>query len=298
MSAVIAAVRQQSGRPAVTYRQAGDRYVLAEYGDAELDLRLNFFAIGVLTGLADDPPPGFVEAAPGLRSILIRFDPAVADRDAVVEHLQVVHDRQPEVSALTLPGRRVELPIAFDDSATRQAVHRYATTIRADAPYTEGGSNIAYVVEQNGLAGPGELYEAILGTEWWAAFTGFAPGLPFLFPLSGSTLSVPKYNPTRAWTPEGAVGIGGPCVAVYPVDSPGSYQLFGRTLPIYDLLGRNRAFRDDPFLIRAGDRVRFTRVDEDDLLRARRQVLDDSYSYRVEDAPFSVADYVAWRGNR
>lgn len=295
MDAVIATVPETAGRPSVTYRQAGDRYVLAEYGAAELDLRLNFFVVGLLTGLARDRPAWLADAAPGLRSILLRYDPAVAHRDTVVERLQALYDAQPEVSALTLPSRRIELPIAFDDSATRQAVHRYATTIRTDAAYTEGGTNIGYLVTQNGLAGPEQLYGAILGTEWWTAFTGFAPGLPFLFPLREPTLSVPKYNPTRAWTPEGAVGMGGPCVAIYPVDSPGSYQLFGRTLPVYDLLGRNRAFHSEPFLIRAGDRVRFTRVGEEELSELRRRVFDDRYTYRIEDAPFSVSEYLARR---
>ena len=87
-----------------------------------------------------------------------------------------------------------------------------------------------------------------------------------MFPIDPRMeITVPKYNPTRTWTAEGAVGIGGPCVAIYPVESPGGYQLFGRTLPIYDMQGRNAAFRDDPLLIRPGDRVQFTVVDEAEL---------------------------------
>ncbi|MFC4004956.1 allophanate hydrolase subunit 1 [Prauserella oleivorans] len=296
MSVVLDRTPAVEGRPAATYRQAGEEYVLVEYADGtELDLRLNFVVVGMLGALTTAPPPGFVEAAPGLRSILIRYDPAATSREALLHHLRDLHGRQPEIAGLTVPSRRIVLPIAFDDSATAEAVRRYVTTIRPDAPYARDGTNIDYIAEQNGLADREELYEAILGTEWWTAFTGFAPGLPFLFSLREPTLSVPKYNPTRAWTPEGAVGIGGPCVAIYPVDSPGSYQLFGRTVPIYDLLGRHELFRDDPFLIRAGDRVRFTRVTEEELLRARRQAFDGRYAYRVEDAPFVVADYLAGR---
>ncbi|ASR33878.1 hypothetical protein BAY61_01485 [Prauserella marina] len=295
MSTVIERVDGKGGRPSATYRQAGEQYVLVEYGEHELDLRLNFFVVGALGALTDDPPPGFAEAAAGLRSILVRFDQGQANRAEVVAHLVALHERQPEISELTVPSRRVVLPIAFDDSATRKAVHRYVTTIRGDAPYTGEDGNIGYLVEQNGLSGPEALYEAILGTEWWAAFNGFSPGLPFLFSLSGPALSAPKYNPTRAWTPSGAVGIGGPCVAIYPVDSPGSFQLFGRTLPVYDPLGSNEVFVRDPFLLRAGDRVVFTRVDEEELLAARRSVFDGSYGYRVEDAPLTIADYLGSR---
>ncbi|WP_160148709.1 5-oxoprolinase subunit B family protein [Amycolatopsis alkalitolerans] len=276
----------------VSYRPAGDRYVLVEYGEAELDLRLNFFVVRAFTGLTADPPPGFVEAAPGFRSILVHFDPARTSRAALLDHLAAVHERQPEVSSLVLPSRRISLPIAFDDSATRRAVKLYAATIRA-APYTEGGSNIDYIVAQNGLPDRESLYAKLLGTEWWTAFTGFAPGLPFTFSLRAPTeLSVPKYNPTRAWTPEGAVGMGGPCLAVFPVDSLGSYQLVGRTVPIFDALARNDVFAESPFLVRAGDRLRFFRVSEHELTEIRRQVLENRYRYDVVEEPFAVAGYL------
>jgi urea carboxylase len=276
----------------LTYRPAGDRHLLVEYGAAEPDLRLNFFVVAALAGLTGDPPPGFVEAAPGFRSILIHYDPARTTRTALLDHLAARHERQPDISSLILPSRRITLPIAFDDSATRRAVELYAATIRA-APYTEGGNNIDYVVAQNGLPGREALYDRILDGEWWTAFTGFAPGLPFTFSLRAPTgLSVPKYNPSRAWTPEGAVGLGGPCLAVFPVESPGSYQLVGRTVPIFDVLARNDVFAGTPFLVRPGDRLRFVRVDEAGLTEIRRLVLRNRYTYQVEDAPFSVAGYL------
>ncbi|GAB2985882.1 carboxyltransferase domain-containing protein [Amycolatopsis acidiphila] len=276
----------------VSYCPAGDRYVLVEYGDAELDLRLNFFVVRALAGLTADPPPGFVEAAPGFRSILVHFDPARTSRAALLDHLAAVHELQPDVSSLVLPSRRISLPIAFDDSATRRAVELYAATIRA-ALYTEGGSNIDYIVAQNGLPDREALYDKVLGSEWWTAFTGFSPGLPFTFSLRAPTeLSVPKYNPTRAWTPEGAVGMGGPCLAVFPVESPGSYQLIGRTVPIFDALAHNDVFAASPFLVRAGDRLRFFRVEEDELTEIRRLVLENRYRYEIAEEPFSVAGHL------
>lgn len=283
------------GWPAVSYRPAGDRSVLVEYGAPRFDLRLNFFVQHMLRALTAAAPPGLVDAAPGLRSVLVRFDPARTGRDALVARLRELHDRQPGPAGLTLPSRRVVLPLAFDDSRTREAVHRYATTVRQDAPNTRGGNNVDYIVAQNALPDREALYAAVLETEWWTAFTGFAPGLPFTFPLHArarAPLSVPKYNPTRAWTPEGAVGLGGPCLAVYPMQAPGSFQLLGRTLPIYDLLARNRVFHGDPFLLRAGDRVCFTRVEEAELLRLREQALEDRYTYRIEDAPLAVTDHL------
>jgi allophanate hydrolase subunit 1 len=135
----------------------------------------------------------------------------------------------------------------------------------------------------------------VLATEQWSAFIGFFPGLPFMFPLDPrETVFVPKYNPTRTWTPEGALGIGGPCFAIYPVESAGGYQLVGRTLPIYDLRGRNAAFRENPLLLRAGDRVRFHRVDEDELLGLFKDVHANRYRYRIEEGTFDVGAYLEW----
>lgn len=291
--AVVAATEPSGERPAITYRQAGDRCVLVEYGEHELDLRLNFLVVAVFGKLLDEPPPGFVEAAPGLRSMVVTFDADEVSRDRLLESLQLVHERLPAISSLTIPSRIITLPIAFDDSSSRGAVERYVATIRHDAPNALGGNNIDYIVQCNGLSGREELYSAVTDVSWWAAFTGFFPGLPFLFPLDPRReIFAPKYNPTRAWTAEGAVGIGGACVAIYPVESPGSYQLFGRTVPIYDVHGRHARFRHDPFLIRPGDRVRFVRVSETELLNARRQIFDNRYDYRIEESPFVVADHL------
>ena len=288
-SAVIDQRPAHDSKPAVTYRHAGDRYLMVEYGEMVLDMTLNFFVQAVDRLVREAGIEGLIETSPGFRSMLVGHDAAVLSRGDLIARLDDIHDAVPDQSQLTIPSRLITLPITFDDSQSRDAVERYLRITRADAPNAEGGNNIDYIVRYNGLPDREALYEEILGTEWWNAFTGFFPGLPFMFPLdTRREIFAPKYNPTRLWTAEGAVGIGGPCVAIYPVESPGGYQLFGRTIPIYDIRGRNAAFRDDPILIKPADRVRFERVDEDELLAAFAGVHGDRYRYRIEDAPFSV----------
>jgi allophanate hydrolase subunit 1 len=294
-SAVIARQPAQDGRPAIAYRYAGDRAVLVEYGEMEFDLTLNFFMLAVDAALRADRPEGMLETAPGFRSILVLYDPAVLATSELVDYLQHLHDSLKDEQGMTIPSRLVHMPVAFDDSTSRDAVERYLRTIRKDAPNAEGGTNIDYIVRYNGFQNREELYAAVLGSEQWAAFMGFFPGLPFMFPLDPrETVFVPKYNPTRTWTAEGAVGVGGPCIAIYPVESAGGYQLFGRTIPIYDIRQRNAAFRDNPLLLRPGDRIQFHRVDEDELLQAFEAVHADGYRYRIEDSPFDLAAYLDW----
>lgn len=69
-------------------------------------------------------------------------------------------------------------------------------------------------------------------------------------------LVVPKYNPARTFTPEGAVGIGGSYMCIYPMQSPGGYQLVGQTLPIWNTFGRAGPFTPQkPWLLRMFDQA-------------------------------------------
>ena len=233
VSPVIAQQPAQDGKPGITYRQAGERAVLVEYGEMVFDLTLNFFVLAANDALgaatAGRSRRDRARASARCSSPTTR---SPCSSSELVDHLQAVHDALDPERGITIPSRLVHLPIAFDDSQTQAAVERYVHSIRTDAPNAEGGTNIDYIVRYNGLRDRDELYETALATEQWTAFIGFFPGLPFMFPLDPrDAIFVPKYNPTRTWTPEGAVGIGGPCYAIYPVESAGGYQLIGRSLP-------------------------------------------------------------------
>ena len=172
VSAVIDRRASQDGKPSITYRYAGDRGVLVEYGEMEFNLTLNFFMLAVDAALRANHPDGVVETAPGFRSILVMYEPAVLSVSELVDHLHRVHDSLQDEHGMTIPSRLVHMPIAFDDSTSRSAVERYIRTIRKDAPNAEGGTNIDYIVRYNGFADREELYAAVLGSEQWSAFIG------------------------------------------------------------------------------------------------------------------------------
>lgn len=277
----------------MTYRHAGDRALLVEYGEMELDLALNFFALAVDGVLREDRLEGLVESAPGFRSLMVRYDPFLLSLDDLLLHLSRIHEVLPASQQIEIPSRVVNLPIAFDDSQSRAAVRRYMQSIRADAINCDGETNIDYVVKYNGFADREELYRTVLATSHWTAFIGFFPGLPFMFPLDPRyTVVAPKYNPSRTWTAEGAVGLGGPCYSIYPVESAGGYQLLGRSLPVYDLQARNDVFRESPLLLRPGDLVAFHRVDEEELSAIWDDVRAGRYEYQIEPRPFDVGAYL------
>ena len=67
-----------------------------------------------------------------------------------------------------------------------------------------------------------------------------------------------KYNPARNFTAEGTVGIGGMYMCIYGMDSPGGYQLVGRTLPIWNKFLKNMQFEaGKPWLLRFFDQISF-----------------------------------------
>jgi urea carboxylase len=291
-SSILRTLDPRAGRPTTWIRQAGDDQVLVEYDTSEEVLSLNFRVHALLQELARRPVDGVLETSTGLRSVMVTFDPDVVERDSLMDALGEREGAAADLGSLTLTSRVLELPIAFDDEATRDAVNRYRITTRMDAPNVRDRDNIDYIVQYNGFADREAFFERFLDTVWWTASIGYFPGLPSLLALDPlAQLSAPKYNPTRMWTPEGAVGIGGSAAVVYPMESPGAYELFGRTLPIWRTV-TGEADVTEFQLFRPCDRVRFRRVSESDLRRLRLQVFEGSYPWQVAEERFVVADYL------
>lgn len=294
-SVILASVPAREGRPKIVYRQAGDRFMLVEFGEMEFDLTMSFRVLGLNEALNGQELDGLIETVPAIRSILIHYDSTRLQPSRLIEVVEEAYEQLPALESLVIPSRRIELPVAFNDRWTRADIARYVEHIRSDAPNIINGNNLEYGALYNGLRDAEELIEYVMATEWWSAAIGFFPGLPFLYPLDRRyAIVLPKYNPTRPWTPEGAVGIAGPCLAIYPVASAGGYQLFGRTIPIYDPQQRNAAFAENPILLRPGDRIKFgPRVTDDELIALREQIYAGTYEYKIEaDSSFNVGEYL------
>ncbi|MBB6694701.1 5-oxoprolinase subunit PxpB, partial [Cohnella xylanilytica] len=134
----------------------------------------------------------------------------------------------------------------------------------------EDGPDLASAAERSGLTEE-RFVELHSGTEYDVAMIGFAPGFPYLAGMPEELAQPRRPNP-RKRVPAGSVGIAGVQTGVYPVDSPGGWQIIGRT-PV-------RLFRpesEEPFPLRAGDKIRFQPV------RAR-EAEPDSYGDREEIA--------------
>eukprot|EP01089_Gocevia_fonbrunei_P013335 TRINITY_DN3401_c0_g1_i1.p1 TRINITY_DN3401_c0_g1~~TRINITY_DN3401_c0_g1_i1.p1 ORF type:complete len:176 (+),score=43.93 TRINITY_DN3401_c0_g1_i1:455-982(+) len=105
-------------------------------------------------------------------------------------------------------------------------------------------------------------------------------------------LVVPKYNPARTYTPEGGVGIGGAYMCIYPMESPGGYQLIGRTLPIWNTKGDLQHFTPEkPWLLDMFDQIRFYEVSEDELIKQREAFSKGDLRLNIKDEQFDLESY-------
>ncbi|GAA3664214.1 hypothetical protein GCM10022237_25370 [Nocardioides ginsengisoli] len=291
-TSILRTLEDRPGRPTMWIRQAGDDQVLVEYDITEEVLSLNFRVHALLQELSEHPVPGVLETSAGLRSVMVTFDPDAIDRERLMDDLTAREAAAADLTSLVLRSRVLELPIAFDDEATRDAVNRYRITTRMDAPNVRDRDNVDYIVQYNGFADREAFFDRFLSTMWWTASIGYFPGLPSLLALDPlAQLSAPKYNPTRMWTPEGAVGIGGSAVVIYPMESPGAYELFGRTLPIWRPVTGDVDVTELQ-VFRPCDRVRFRRVSESDLRSLRLRAFEGSYPWQIVEEEFVVADYL------
>ena len=268
----------------------GDRFMLIEFGD-EMNLELNFIGQGIATAIEEQKTKGIIETAPCFASTLIHYDPdAVSFDDLKGEMTELLESLGP-VEDIELDSRLFYFPTVYLDPWTRECVADYVEKIAEKKPDPE------FIAELNDLADVDQFVRVHSGTEYWVASLGFWPGLPFMMPLDPRCmLTAPKYNPPRTWTPQGTVGMGGASTAIYPVATPGGYQIFARIpVPIWDTEKRFPQFENSICLFKPGDRVKFVPCSVEEFEHVERQVADGSYVYNVvEYQKFSVRNYENW----
>lgn len=283
-------------RTEVLFRQAGDGFLQVEYGyEQRLYVPDSFRMLAVDAQVKKKNIEGLIETVPGLRTNMFHFDPTVLSIDRLIEEISECEDELTSLDDMVIPSRIIKLPLAFEDSETKKAVSKYLQLIRPDAPNCENGYNLEYIAQCNGITVK-EVKEKFMETEWFNSGCGFWPGGGFFWPLDPRcALVVPKYNPPRTWTPEGAVGLGGPCAFTYTTPTGGGYQLLGRTIPTFQFAMKHPQFADTPFLYRNADRVKFYEVSEKEVLNIYEHVHDKTdYKYEIEEGEIVVKDYIAW----
>ena len=283
----------QGDRPRRVIRQAGDRYILIEFGPLTLDLELRMRVQALLHGLQEKQLQGVIDLTPGIRSLQVHFDPALLPREQLLRTVAEVDDALPPVDEMVVPSRTVVLPLSWDDPQTKLAIEKYMQSVRLDAPWCP--SNIEFIRRINGLDSIEDVFKIVFDARYLVLGLGDVYlGAPVATPLDPRhRLVTTKYNPARTWTPENAVGIGGAYLCVYGMEGPGGYQFVGRTLQMWNRWRHGAPGSDfeQPWLLRFFDQIRFELVSEDALKTIRANFPHGGYALRTEEGTFSLKDY-------
>jgi urea carboxylase len=278
--------------PEVVYRRGADDNLLVEYGPMTLDLGLRMRVHALAGHLAAHRPPGLIDATPGVRSLHLHTDPERLPLRTLLALLQEAEEALPDAAALSVPSREVHLPLSWDDTTVREAIERYEASVRSGAPWNP--SNIEFIRRINGLSSTEDVRRTVFDAEYLVLGLGDVYlGAPAATPLDPRhRLVTTKYNPARTWTAEAGVGIGGAYLCVYGMESPGGYQLVGRTVPIWGGLRPHRSFADGlPWLLRFFDRIVWHPVGPDELLDIRADLAAGRTGLDIRPGTFSLAEH-------
>ncbi|AMM25364.1 5-oxoprolinase subunit PxpB [Variovorax sp. PAMC 28711] len=169
---------------------------------------------------------GVHEVLPGMNNLTLLFDPAQAE---ATELEMQVFAAWPQLAGATIEGRQIEIPVRYGG---------------------DDGPDLIDVAAHTGLS-PAEVVRRHAAGEYVVYFLGFLPGFAFMGGLPPE-LATPRRSEPRVAVPARSVGIGGEQTGIYPLASPGGWQLIGRTpLELFD------PKNEPPTLLQPGDRVRF-----------------------------------------
>ena len=236
----------------VRYLVAGDSAVCVEFGNEispEINKKIRAFKIAV----EKSNIPGIVETVPTYRSLLVHYHPEVIGFKALTEEFDKLMG---SLSSIPIPPPTViEIPVLYGG---------------------EMGPDIENVAEHNHKTVE-EVIKIHTSEEYLIYMIGFIAGFPYLGGMS-KEIATPRLKSPRVKIEGGSVGIAGEQTGIYPVASPGGWQVIGRTpLKLYD------ADREKPVLLEAGQYIKFAAVTEEEYKKIEKEVEDGTYKYVVYD---------------
>jgi inhibitor of KinA len=216
----------------------GDNGVIIELG-SEINIDTQLKVQVVTTFLDDLPPEWMIEYIPAFTTVAIFYDPvnisSLSDQNSL-PYDYVCHQIGELLSRLTsgktIESRIVEIPVCYGG---------------------EFGPDLETVAKINGLSME-EVIHIHSSGDYLVYMIGFAPGFPYIGGMS-EKIAAPRRESPRLKIPSKTVGIAGMQTGIYPIETPGGWQLIGRT-PL-------RLFRPEeahPSLLKAGDKIQFKSI--------------------------------------
>jgi len=274
----------------ITIRAAGNEFILIEAGELKLDIELRFFIHALMNRFEESNLDGIIDLTPGIRSLQIHFNSQIISREKILKTVIHTVNSLKDIENLEVDSRTVWLPLSWNDPSIQKAIDKYQQGVRPNAPWCP--SNIDFIKRINGLENKDDVKNIVFKADYLVLGLGDVYlGAPVATPLDPSHRVVTtKYNPARTWTAQNSVGIGGAYMCVYGMEGPGGYQLFGRTLQMWNKFRATKEF-EKPWLLRFFDQVKFYPVTNEELEDIRDKFLYGKFSLTIEEKSFKLKEY-------
>lgn len=238
--------------PDIRILTAGDSALLIEFGK-DINPETNRKITALVQLMREQHIEGIVDVIPAFCSLLINYDPRVLSYEELKERME--HLLKMETKTEATRKRVFEIPVCYGG---------------------EYGPDIENIAEHAGLSVE-EVIKIHSSKDYLIYMLGFLPGFTYLGGLD-ERIHTPRLASPRLKIRAGSVGIGGSQTGIYPLDSPGGWQLMGMTpVRTYD------PERQTPILVEAGDYIRFIPIDEEEFLRIQELVEKGEYQCVVHE---------------
>lgn len=240
----------------VRYLLSGDCAVCVEFGNEikpDINKKIRAFKIAIeKSDLA-----GIVETVPTYRSLLVHYKPEEITFSELKKRFDELLGKLDSIQIP--PPTVIEIPVLYGGQV---------------------GPDLQTVADHNKKT-PEEVVKIHTSEEYLIYMLGFLAGFPYLGGMS-KEIATPRLKNPRVKIDGGSVGIAGEQTGIYPIDSPGGWQLIGRTpLKLYDVN------REKPILLEAGQYIKFKSVTKEEYDQIAEQVENNTYRYVIYDKEVS-----------
>ena len=224
--------------PPFTVRQLGIDAIVVDFGNV-ISEELNDLVVAAGLRIESDPFTGFLEVVPAFSSLTVFFDPLTVRQKfpdrvsgrAVADIVTVIIRGLPEIKAAR-SLQTFEIPVDFS---------------------AEAAPDLEFVAQNAGLS-VSETVSLVTARPYRVFMLGFLPGFAYMGEID-ERLAAPRRSTPRTKIEKGSVGIAGRQTGIYPLESPGGWQIIGRT--DIELFTPDAA---QPTLLSPGDEVRFRAI--------------------------------------
>lgn len=222
-----------------TISPVGDCAISIDFGQV-IDPKINRHIRQIIEQIKDLQLDGIIELVPTYCALLVQYDAMVYSYSDICRILEPTLQESVTDSANELVTI-VEIPTVYGG---------------------EFGPDLGFVASHNHLS-EAEVVSIHSGTDYLVYMLGFIPGFTYLGGMD-PRIATPRLSSPRTLIPAGSVGIAGEQTGTYPSDSPGGWQIIGRTpVTMYDMSKKQAA------LLQAGDYVRYVLIDENEFHRIK-----------------------------